>query len=52
MCDSTSVIHITGSSGGSVQSMLSRLQEGNALTADYQTLATSNLVVEKVIEDL
>lgn len=52
MYDSTSMIYITGSSGGSVSSMLSELQAGNALTADYQTLATSRPVVEKVIDDL
>lgn len=53
MYQSTSMIYITGSSGGgAVQSMLTELQAGNALTADYQTLATSRPVVEKIIDDL
>ena len=53
MYESTSMIYITGSSGSSaVSSMLSELQAGNALTADYQTLATSRPVVERIIDDL
>jgi len=53
MYNSTSMIYITGSSGSSaVSSMLSELQAGNALTADYQTLATSRPVVERIIDDL
>lgn len=52
MYQSTSMIYITGASGGTVQSMLSELQAGNALTADYQTLATSRPVVEKIIDEL
>ena len=52
MFSSTSMIYITGAGGSAVQSMLSELQAGNALTADYQTLATSRPVVEKVIDDL
>ena len=52
MYESTSMIYITGSSGSAVQSVLSELQAGNALTADYQTLATSRPVVERVIDDL
>ena len=53
MYSSTSMIYITGSgSGSAVSSMLAELQAGNALTADYQTLATSRPVVERVIDDL
>ncbi len=53
MYSSTSMIYITGSGGaGAVSSMLSELQAGNALTADYQTLATSRPVVERIIDDL
>lgn len=52
--ESQSMIYITtGSSGGSVmQNMLSSLQAGTALTADYKTLATSKPVLEQVIKDL
>lgn len=53
MYSSTSMIYITGSGGGgAVANMLSELQAGNALTADYQTLATSRPVVERVMDDL
>ena len=52
MYESTSMIYITGSSGGSVANLMSELQAGNALTADYQTLATSRPVVERIIDDL
>lgn len=53
MYESTSMIYITGSGGGSaVASLMSELQAGNALTADYQTLATSRPVIERIIDDL
>lgn len=52
MYQSTSMIYITGSGGSAVSNMLSELQAGNALTADYQTLATSRPVVERIIDDL
>ena len=52
MYSSTSMIYITGTGGNAVSNMLSELQAGNALTADYQTLATSRPVVERVIDDL
>ena len=53
MYQSTSMIYITGSGGGgAVASLMSELQAGNALTADYQTLATSRPVVERIIDDL
>lgn len=50
--ESSSMIYITSGSGSVVQSMLSELQAGTALTADYKTLATSQPVLEQVIEDL
>jgi capsular polysaccharide biosynthesis protein len=52
--ESQSMIYITsGDSGGTVvQNMLSSLQAGNALTADYKTLATSKPVLEQVIKEL
>ena len=52
--ESQSMIYITsgGGNGSVVQNMLSTLQAGNALTADYKTLATSKPVLEQVIEDL
>lgn len=47
------MIYITsGQSGNMVQNMLSTLQAGNALTADYKTLATSKPVLEQVIREL
>ena len=53
MYQSTSMIYITGSGGGgAVANLMSELQAGNALTADYQTLATSRPVVERIIDDL
>lgn len=51
MYTSTSMIYIGGSGGGSVSSMLSSLQIGSALTSDYQALATSRPVVDKLIDD-
>ena len=51
MYTSTSMIYIGGSGGGSMSSMLSQLQIGSALTSDYQALATSRPVVEKLIDD-
>ena len=52
--ESQSMIYITSGSSGAnmVQNMLSSLQAGNALTADYKTLATSKPVLEQVIRDL
>lgn len=52
--ESQSMIYITSGQGGGnvVQNMLSSLQAGNALTADYKTLATSKPVLEQVIKDL
>lgn len=52
--ESQSMIYITaGNTGGSVvQNMLSSLQAGNALTADYKTLATSKPVLEQAAKDL
>ena len=50
---SSSMIYITsGGSGTVVQSMLSELQAGTALTADYKTLVQSKPVLNQVIEDL
>ena len=52
--ESQSMIYITTSAtdGGAVQNMLSSLQAGTALTADYKTLATSKPVLKKVIREL
>lgn len=52
MYSSSSMIYITGTGGNAVSSMLSDLQAGNALTADYQTLVKSRPVVDKIIDDL
>lgn len=50
---SSSMIYITsGSNGTVVQNMLSELQAGTALTADYKTLVQSKPVLNQVIEDL
>ena len=50
---SSSMIYITsGSNGSVVQNMLSELQAGTALTADYKTLVQSKPVLNQVIEDL
>lgn len=52
--ESQSMIYITtGTSESSVvQNMLSSIQAGTALTADYKTLATSKPVLEQVIKEL
>lgn len=52
--ESQSMIYITtnGADSSVVQNMLSSLQAGNALTADYKTLAISKPVLEQVIDDL
>ena len=52
--ESQSMIYITmnGSEGTVVQNMLSTLQAGNALTADYKTLAVSKPVLEQTKEEL
>ena len=52
MYTSTSIVYVGGSGGtSSISGMLSMLQIGNALTADYQNLATSKPVVERLIDD-
>ena len=50
--ESSSMIYITSGNNSVVQSMLSELQAGTALTEDYKTLTTSKPVLEQVIEDL
>lgn len=52
--ESQAMIYITsaGGNGNVVQSMLSSLQAGTALTSDYKTLATSKPVLEQVIDTL
>ncbi len=50
--ESSSMIYITATSGDAASNLLSNLQAGTALTADYKTLVTSRPVLEKVIDDL
>lgn len=51
MYSSSSTIYIVGA-GNDMTSLLSDLQAGSQLTSDYKYLATSQPVVEKVINDL
>lgn len=50
--EAQSMIYITTTESNVVQNMLSSLQAGNALTADYKTLAISKPVIKQVIDEL